>query len=85
MGVGAGGAEGGSLPGSKLEKGARSKPASQDLGPAHPQEAGRCCSPLGAGLELPLRESYLIEVGHILAVLQDPGVEGLPWVGKRRV
>lgn len=39
----------------------------------------------GAGLELPLRESYLVEVSHILAVLQDPGVEGLPWVGKRRV
>lgn len=37
----------------------------------------------GAGL--PLGESYLVEVSHILAVLQDPGVEGLPWVGKRRV
>lgn len=27
------------------------------------------------------RVSYLIEVSHILAVLQHPRVEGLPWVG----
>lgn len=29
--------------------------------------------------------SYLVEVGHVLAVLQDPGVEGLPWVEKEEI
>lgn len=33
----------------------------------------------GAGTQI----FYLIEVGHILTVLQDPGVEGLP-CGRRR-
>lgn len=29
--------------------------------------------------------TYLIEVSHVFAVLQDPGVEGLPWVGKEEI
>lgn len=45
--------------------------------------------PLWAGglscgwLQVGWQGSYLIEVSHILTVLQDPGVEGLPWVGER--
>lgn len=35
-----------------------------------------------AGVRVAPKASYLIEVSHIFTVLQHPGVEGLPWVGK---
>lgn len=46
------------------------------------QRPGRGVQVEGPGFERPPRASYLIEVSHIFTVLQHPGVEGLPWVGK---